>query len=282
MSQLKNDYKYLNDQWINEPSQITSVDLVKYDDDTQLTINRYKHLLINKIFLDKSTEEHTIGKAMPTWINNWKKELLQKIKHEWINEDIITYPLEQIYSYLDNNVAKLKWKNIKQMDIADVFWIKNLWTFYRIVKALWFIKKLEWKLINLSVKKFAQLNVELKRCEIQKGKVESLDIIEIAKKININNPEYIYTWISALGYAKKYKIHKLKITKIEVVEEIIEHVKELYWEKKSIIFNRDRVLNIVSLYEDSLWKNEKENITKVTWLLRYYDYEVWDIREYKN
>lgn len=282
MSQLKKDYKELSNQWISKPSRITSVELAGYNNKTKTTINRYKHLMINKIFIDKSVEKYTIGKAMPTWINNWKKDLLQKIKHEWVNEDIVTYPLEQIYNYLDSNIVKLKWKNIKQMDIADIFWIKNLWTFYRIVKALWFIKKLDWQLINLSIKKFAQLNVELKRCEIQNGTVLPLDIIEIAKKLEINNPEYIFTWVSALWYAKKYNIHKLKITKIEVVEKIIEHVEHLYWEKKSIIFNRDSVLNIVSLFEGSLWKNEKENITKITSLLRYYDYEVWDIREFNH
>jgi len=276
MSQLKNDFSTFQKEWINKPSKITKNEESELPEDLKLVYIRYKHLLLNNLFFKKIWKSN---KAQPTWKNNWKKDFLEKCNTNWLSKEIISYPLEDIFSYLSDNINELKNINIKQIDVAKNFWIKNLGTFYRIVKALWFLKKLNWKLINLSVEKFEKLNIEINSFLIKNNDIIWKDILEIWKKLDINNPEFIYSAISALWIAEKYWIKKLKISKIDLVEEIIEYIKENY--KNNHSFDRNDVLIILNEYYKELWNNEKNNITKITSLLRFYWYKVEDIREYR-
>lgn len=280
MSQLKIDFKTLREEWILKPSKIDKKYESSLSEETKEILLRYRHLLLNKLFLD-TCRIKSKWTAQPTWINNWKKEFLQKHNINWLSKEIISYPLEEIYFYIKENLSNLKWKNIKQIDVAKNFWISNLGTFYRIVKALWLLKKLNWKLINLPVKKFELLNIKIKNFLIKNdNKIEWKDTLKIWKEIWINNPEIIYSWISALWISEEYNIHKLKITSIDLVEEIISYVKDNY--NYYHTFKRNDIDIILKNFNKELWNNKKTNISKITSLLRFYWYNIEDIREYRK
>ena len=276
MSQLEKDYSFLRAKWFVKPSLIKEKN--DFDEKTKEILARYRHLLLNRLFL-KSISDEEKWKALSTWKNNWKKDFLEKYNINWITKEIISYPLEEIYSYIENNLDNLKWDNLKQIEVSRIFWIKNLGTFYRIVKTLGFLKKLEWKLINLPVDKFKNFNIKLEEFLLKNdNNLKWQDVLNIWKEIWINNPEFLYWAISALWIAEKYKINKVKIASIELVEEIYNYINKKY--NKYFVFDRESVFNIINEFEKKLWKNQKANITKITSLLRFYWYEVGDIREY--
>ena len=280
MSQLKKDYISLKEAWFGKPSVIDEKDAFGISKTTGKTLTRYKHLLLSKLFL-KNVWDDEKWKTLATWRNNWKKAFFKNHNINGISKEIISYPLEEIYLYIENNLNSLKWENIKQIDVARIFWIKSLVTFYRIIKVLWFLEEIKWKLVKLPVDKFEELNNKLKAFLIENSnQIKWEDILNIWKEININNPEILHSAISALWIAKQYWINKLKIRSIDKVEEIISYIKKTY--DNTHTFSRIDIMNILENFEGILWENEKENITKITSLLKFYLYDIEDIREYRN
>lgn len=95
---LKEDYKELKRKWINNPKNITWDEFDKLSTETQSIVIRYRHLLINKVFLTKNKIlfSRTLV-AMESGVSNWKKDLLEKFPLEWLKKEAISYPLNQIY-----------------------------------------------------------------------------------------------------------------------------------------------------------------------------------------
>ncbi len=275
--QLNTDFKFLVSEWHSKPSNINFKEIES--EEVKKVFIRYKHLLLNKLFLN-SSDNLNKDKAQETWKVNWKKDFLKNCNTDNLSKEIISYPLEEIFSYIKENIKNYKLNNKKQIELANHFNISNLWTLYRIIKALWMLKDLEWKLVNLPVKKFIILDEKLEEHISENNWLLWKDLIEIWKEIGISNPEFLYSWISALWLAEKYNINKMKITKIENAEKILKYIQNNF--KNIEQFERNNVLELVENFSDILWNKEKDNITKITSLLRFYWYKVADIREYKN
>lgn len=284
MNQLKKDFKYLHGKWIVKPSKISIDDFNDLDEETHDISNRYNLLILNNIFLKRNNLpfEET-KKVMNTWKNNWRTKVMNDFNLDWVNGDIISYPLNQIFIYLHENEDKLKNNNIKQLDIAEKFGVKSLIILNQIVKDLWFSEKLWWKIIKLSVEQFKILVEEFEVLERENNTLTWEDIFTLWIKTGINNPENLFAWLSAIWASKKYWIKKLRFTDNWKVLKVKNYIKKNYWTpEKSNIFERDDIFDIVYEMSEYLPEDESRSIGKITSLLRFFWYTVSDIRKHNN
>lgn len=278
---LEEDYEYLHSKWITKPSKVDAKKILSLDEVTQGALTRYKHLALNKIFLERnkiSFQKTQI--AMESWVSNWKKDLINEFDLWWINKEIISYPLNQIFIHITENINLLKGDNKKQLEVAKKFKIWNLWTFYRIVKWLWILDNTWWKLINLSVEKFEKLINWVNDCESNSKDINWDCFLNLWLEIWIKNPQHLHTGLSALWITQKYGLPKIQMSNNKHVLKIRNHILNKYWESitAKVFFNKE-VDNIISDNKKILPKNYEDQTRAVISVLRFFWYHYGDTRQ---
>lgn len=267
-SQLQKDYQTLRGYWLTGSIARTPEEIYEnFPNDIQTTLIRYKHLVLNNIFLKQSDTNDS--KAQKTGKNNRKKEIFQTHQIDGVKKDIISYPLEKIYTFLQENIDTFVWNQETQIEVAKHFGIKNLWTFYRIVKHLWLLEELDWKLINLSVEQFCNLKEQIDSLE----NITAENIVEAAKKAEIKNTNNLSTGIAALWLNGEWWFRKMLSIDIQVMEEIMNYTKKIY--TKDYYFFLEDVEKIRNQFPNMFWStNEWEIKKRIASMLRFYGYNV--------
>lgn len=273
MNQLKIDHESLFKLWIKKPSSIWAELESQYPTKVQKVITRYKHLLLNKIFTKKNWIWITnFSKPLTKWAKNWKKHIINKTKISWIIEEIISYPIHQIYVYIIENIDELKENNLSQIKVAKKFNIVNLWILRKIIKSLWLEDELKWKYINMPVDKFESLIDEVNKLEKEKDYVESIDFLNIWSKIGINNPQNLHTWLSAINITNKYSLPKIRLSSIDNTLQILDYIEKKY--PKNKIFSNEDINEISQATIQFLpisTRDNKEKIIKS--ILAFFNYK---------
>lgn len=191
-------------------------------------------------------------------LKNWKlSEIFEKKYKRKISDKIISYPLMNMYDYIEKNIDDLKTWNDKQIEFAEKFKLSHMQEIKNIAEILGFNDVLNWSTINVSLSTFKKLKNELESIDYEWTIIWNQRLLSISLSLQEENYENMYLATVALWYKEKLWISNIKMPTRRILL-ILDYVKNNYWKPNNMDVPWD-LLNFV-IKEENINDIYSENL----------------------